>query len=651
MKHFLLGTAGHVDHGKTSLIHALTQVDTDRLPEEKERGLSIDLGFAPLELAGPTPAESIAVGVVDVPGHQKFLRNMIAGVGGFDAALLVVDPGEGVKPQTREHLAILDLLETPRGLVVLSKADRSDEDTLELARWEIAELLEGTFLEGAEMVVTSVHDASSVDKLKARLYALLKDAQPRRASGVARLPVDRSFSKTGFGTVVTGSLWSGTLTVGADVEVMPGGERGKLRGLQVHGAPVESAVAGQRVAANLSGLERADLVRGTTLVSPPGVLPQGRYFGLKVRLLEPGKELLARKSRSTFYQATGHATVKLSLVAENPEDREVFGQVEFEQPTFLCPGDHFLLRDETDQRILGGGTVLSLDERPWQRRQARVWLRRYQNLAGGGQSGAVLTALQAAGGFAKEAALRKALAWSPSDWEASKPALEESGRLRWVGDKVWDAQAFDSLASRVLELLDRLQQAAPWKPGWRRDELGKLLSVKTGRDDGLPDLLDELARTGQLRRHGPVFAGADHQPRLPAEVQPCAAALLENLARDGVNPRDWEQALAEVAPQPKAMQMLEEHLVGLGLVERLTDRLVFVPSALAEAREALSQRSGGQPFTASQAREWLETTRKYIIPILEWMDQKGWTHRAGDQRVVRPERPPDIPAADASDLK
>jgi selenocysteine-specific elongation factor len=199
---------------------------------------------------------------------------------------------------------------------------------------------------------------------------------------------------------------------------------------------------------------------------------------------------------------------------------------------------------------------------------------------------------------------------------------------------VWDAQAFEELVHRVTSLLQKLQQAAPWKPGWRRDELGKLLAVKTGKDDGLPDLLEELARQAQLQRRGPLFCTPDHQPRLPEDLQVCAQALLSNLAQDGVNPRDWEHALAEVAPHSKSMQMLEEHLLGLGHVERLTERLAFVPSALEAARETLRQRSQGQPFTASQAREWLNTSRKYVIPILEWMDQKGWTHRAGDQRVL-----------------
>jgi selenocysteine-specific elongation factor len=263
-------------------------------------------------------------------------------------------------------------------------------------------------------------------------------------------------------------------------------------------------------------------------------------------------------------------------------------------------------------------------------------LRRFQNLAGGGQLGAVLTALQTAGGVMKEANLRKTLGWPPADYEALKPTLIESGRIRWAaGDKVWDAQAFDELAGKVAELLQKLQGAAPWKPGWRREELGKLLGVKTGRDDGLTDLLEEQVARGEMARHGPLYCGADHHPELPAKARQQADQLLALLGADGISPRDWENALAEVAPDRKSQEILEEHLLGLGLLEKLTEKLVFAPAALEAARATLSQRAAGQPFTASEAREWLDTTRKYIIPLLEWMDQKGWTNRAGDHRVMR----------------
>ncbi len=636
MKHFLVGTAGHVDHGKTSLIHALTQVDTDRLPEEKERGLSIDLGFAPLPLSGPSSTdEALSLGIVDVPGHQKFLRNMIAGVGGFDAAMLIIDPGEGVKPQTREHLTILELLETPRGLVVLSKIDRYDEDSVELARWEVQELLQGTFLEGADIVTTSVSLPESLEKLKSSLYNLLARAEPRSASGVARLPIDRTFSKTGFGDVVTGSLWNGTLKVGDEVELLPGHHLGRVRGLQVHGESVARAVAGQRVAVNLSGLDSDRLGRGVSVVSPPKALPTSQRYGVALRPLEPLPERLARKSRATFFQGTGHATVSLRLLAGSDSDIEVFGQLEFEEETFLCPGDRFLLRDETDSHLLAGGRVLAPDERALQRRQGKAWLRRYQTLAGGGALGSVLQALRDHQGVAKLTVLLKTLGWSRPDWDNQVAVFTESGHLRFTGDKIWDRAEFQVRQERTVALLEKLQSAAGWKPGWRREELGKLLGVKSGRDDGFFDLLETLVADGILVRRGAVFTTADYRPALPQHLQAAADQLERNLLSDGVAPRDWEVALSEVCSDSKGFTILSEHLLGLGRLTQLTEKLVFVPKALSDAREILRERSQGAPFTASQAKEWLDISRKFIIPVLEWMDAQGWTHRTEDERIVK----------------
>lgn len=635
MKHFILGTAGHVDHGKSSLIRALTQVDTDRLPEEKERGLSIDLGFAPLQLT-PSGKEEIHLGIVDVPGHRRFLRNMIAGVGGFDGALLVVDPQEGVKPQTQEHLRILELLETSRGLVVLTKADRCDEDTLELARWEIAELLAGSFLEGAPMVVTSAQDGTGLDELRQHLHALFSEVEPRRGGNLARLPVDRAFSKTGFGTVVTGSLWSGSLQVGQEVEILPVAEMGKVRGLQVHGQAVDTAVAGQRVAVNVSGTFKVQLGRGCTLVSPPGTLATAHRFAVSLTLSEAQPKLLQRKFKATFYQATGHRVVTVNLVAEKESSLEVFGQLHFQEPQLLVNGDRFLLRDETDRVLLGGGTVLAMEEEPFRRRHRKKLLSRYKALAGGGEAGAVLQQLQEKSGHAREGVLRKALGLSPAEWTPLKELLMESGRVRLLGkDKIWDGALYQQREGEVSALLSKLQEAAPWKPGWRREELGTLLGSRSGRDDGLADLLEDLEKRQLLQRVGPLFALAGHQPKLAPAQEKAAASIVGLLEGDGFSPRDWIQALAHGSGGDKKLdQILEEHLLGTGRLLRLTDKLVVPPPMLEKAREQIKVASGGKSFSASEARQWLDTSRKFIIPILEWMDQKGWTHRAADQRMM-----------------
>ncbi len=633
MKHFILGTAGHVDHGKSSLIKALTDVDTDRLPEEKERGLSIDLGFAPLTLEGE--GEPLHLGVVDVPGHHKFLRNMIAGVGGFDAALLVVDCCEGVKPQTTEHLQILEMLQIPRGVVALSKADKVDEDSLEIARWEMEELLVGSFLEGAPIVPTSAHTGAGLDDLKAALYQILRNQVERNAQGVARLPVDRSFSKVGFGDVTTGSLWSGTLRVGDEVEMMPTGARGKIRGLQVHGESAQSVQPGQRVAVNISGLDKTELGRGQTLVSPPGAFPLGERFAVSMTLLQPEPKLLKKKFKGTFFQATFNGQIAVNLVAERENSREVFGQLWFPEPVLLCRGDRFLLRDETDQRLLGGGTVLALEEQPFKRSRAKDLLERYKALSGGGEVGRVLQFLKEKSGGTKTGVVKKQLGLSQEEWDKQLTLLLESGRVMLVGkDRLWESDTFNSVRDAVLDILARLIEQAKWKVGWTGPELSGLLRGQTGQT--VSEVLDALVEKGQLQQTGSLYATAGHTPELGAETKKKARRLVELLEGDGFSPRDWDAALAEVAGQDRKLgEKLEEFLLGTERLVKLSEKLVTTPDVLARAREQLASYSA-DGFSASEARQSLDTSRKFIIPILEWMDQKGWTLRLGDKRVMQP---------------
>lgn len=631
MKHFILGTAGHVDHGKSSLIKALTQVDTDRLPEEKARGLSIDLGFAPLLLEGKPP---VHLGVVDVPGHHRFLRNMIAGVGGFDAALLVVDCCEGVKPQTEEHLKILELLNTRRGVVALSKADKSDEDGVEIARWELQELLQGTFLEKAPIVPTSAHTGQGLDELKTALYRMFAGMEERNPQGVCRLPVDRAFSKTGFGDVATGSLWSGTLKVGDEVEVLPKGVKGKVRGLQVHGSSTDSALPGQRVAVNISGLEQGTLERGETVISPPGSFPVGERFAVSLDLLQAEPKLVKKKARATFFQGTSHHQISLNLVADKESDRQVFGQLLFPEAVLLCRGDRFLLRDETDQRLLGGGTVLALEDRPFRRSKSRSFLKRYQALAGGGEVGRVLQYLREKGGFDREKGLKKHLGLSASEWDQRLADLFDSGQVIRLGkDKLWVAERFEQLSDQLEGLLVKLVESAPWKGGWTGTELANLLSLKSGKESGLEEVLEEMCRAGTISRRGPLFATPGHQPRLSGEALAQAESLLKCLEADGCSPRDWQNVLEETSTEKKRRAQLEDYLFGTESVVRLSEKLVTTPSVMEKARETLKQ-SHPDGFTASEARQTLDTSRKFIIPILEWMDQQGWTVRLGDSRKM-----------------
>ena len=636
MKHFILGTAGHVDHGKSSLIQALTDVNTDRLPEEKERGLSIDLGFAPLRLESEE-GESVHLGVVDVPGHHRFLRNMIAGVGGFDAALLVVDCCEGVKPQTKEHLKILELLQTQHGVVALSKADKIDEDGLEIARWELEELLSGTFLEGAAIVPTSAHTGAGLDELKTELYKLFVNLEERNRQGVARLPVDRAFSKTGFGDVITGSLWSGTLRVGDDVELLPMGAEGKVRGLQVHGETAEEAYPGQRVAVNISGLSKGEIKRGQSVIAPRGSFPLARYFAASVTLLEPEPKLLQKKGRATFFQGTSHTQISLHLMADKETDTEVFGQLQFAEPVLLCRGDRFLLRDETDQRLLAGGTILAPEEKAFRRRDRATYLSRSKALAGGGEVGRALQFIEEKGGFCKESELKKHQGLSKDEWEQQYALLLESGKVKQVGkDKLWSSQKFDDLATRIVDLLKKLVEAARWKGGWKPQEIASLLQMKSGKEQGLDDVLELLVESSTLLRRGPLYAPFGHVPSLPKSAKKQADRIVELLEGDKFSPRNWSDCLDEVARNDKKLQsMLEDFLFGTEATTRISDKLVTTPNVLEQARERLAAQAE-EEFTASEARQVLDTSRKCIIPILEWMDRQGWTVRMGDGRKLAP---------------
>jgi len=629
VKHFILGTAGHVDHGKSTLIKALTDVETDRLPEEKERGLSIDLGFAPLTLDGE--GEKIQLGVVDVPGHHRFLRNMIAGVGGFDVCLLVVDCLEGVKPQTQEHLKILELLKTRAGVVALSKVDKTDEDSVEIARWELEELLSGTFLQGAAIVPTSAVEGTGLDELRTELYQVFSKLEERNRQGVARLPVDRAFSKVGFGDVVTGSLWSGTMKVGGEVEILPGGETGKIRGLQVHGESVDSVTPGQRVAVNISGLDKIDLKRGHTVVSPVGALPVGQRFGVSLTLFVPEPKLLKRKSKATFFQGTFHQKIVSNLVGHKDTDTEVFGQLYFEDPVLLCRGDRFLLRDETDRRILGGGTILALDQHPFRRSRSADFLTRYEALTGGGEMGRILQTIRQMGGQAREKALKKHQGLSQQEWEEQLALLQGSDTVLLVGkDTWWDAELFEELSTKIVQLLGRLVEAAPWKAGWRPEEIATLLELRSGTED----VLGQLVSQEVLQRNGPLFSPHGHQPALPESEDARAREVVESLERDRFSPQDWTEYLDSSTGADKKLRIrLEEYLLGTGGVIRLTDKVYTTRSVLEEAREVLGSLAP-EGFTASEARQILDTSRKYIIPFLEWMDQAGWTVRSGDVRKL-----------------
>ncbi|MBI4391738.1 MAG: selenocysteine-specific translation elongation factor, partial [candidate division NC10 bacterium] len=365
MKHIIVGTAGHIDHGKTSLVKALTGIDTDRLKEEKERGISIELGFAHLTLP-----DGLRLGIVDVPGHERFVKTMLAGVGGIDLVILVIAADEGIMPQTREHLHICRLLQIPRGLVALTKRDLVDADWLELVAEEVRTFLKGTFLEGAPVLPVSATTGEGLDALKAALAALAAEAEPKRVEGIFRLPIDRVFTMKGFGTVITGTLLAGSLKVGDEVVVLPEGLRSRVRRLQVHGETVEQAFAGQRTAVNLPGIEVSAIARGS-LLCLPGTLRPSTAMDATLTLLEDAPRPLKNRGRIRFHLGTSELLARAVLLdrEELPPGQSAYVHLRLESPGAALPQDRFVIRSYRPAVTVGGGMIL--DPAPPQRRRKR----------------------------------------------------------------------------------------------------------------------------------------------------------------------------------------------------------------------------------------------------------------------------------------
>ncbi len=360
MKSVIVGTAGHIDHGKTALVKALTGIDADRLEEEKRRGITIDIGFAHMELEAA--GEKLRLGFIDVPGHERFVRNMLAGVGGIDLVLLVVAADESIKPQTREHFEICRLLNIPRGIAVLTKSDLVDKETLDVVRLELEDYLRGSFLEGAPIVAASSKSGAGVEDLRRALATMAAEVRARDASALLRLPIDRVFTMKGFGTVVTGTLISGAVRKEDELEVFPAGKRVRVRGVQVHGAAAERATAGQRTALNLAGVEKGDLARGMTL-APPGILRATRRLDVSLTLLGSAKPLRDR-ARVHFHAYTAETVAEVVLLPSQRDVKQlapgatIYAQLRLQDPLLALPGDRFILRQFSPVVTVGGGVVL-----------------------------------------------------------------------------------------------------------------------------------------------------------------------------------------------------------------------------------------------------------------------------------------------------
>ena len=617
----VFGTAGHIDHGKTTLVRALTGRDTDRLPEEKRRGISIDLGFAPLTLPSGRPAA-----FVDVPGHERFIRNMAAGVHGMDAVLLVVAATEGVMPQTVEHLAILDFLGVSRGLVALTKADLVEPDWLELVEADTRAALQDSFLRRAPLLPVGAPTGQGVPALLAELDRLAARAEPRDATGVLRLPLDRVFSVRGFGTVVTGTITRGTIRADEAVELAPGGFRARVRGLESHGRPVAEARAGQRVAVNLSGAERADVARGQVLTHP-GQLDSVTVAAVRLTLL-PGAPPLKHRARVHTYVGTAEALARVYFWDrdELKPGGEAWAELRWEAPVVVQRADRVLIRTYSPVVTIGGG-VVGEPGTHHRRREAHLVERLEAALAG---DPLTLLAERLAARGAPEALdqAARSLGW-PAE-ELARRVAERSDLIQVGSRWVWAAAAARRVAEEVRQVVSAYHREHPLRPGWPRDRQRQAFPDWDARLFG-----QWLAGVEGLAADGDVVRASGFRVELDAQQAAWRGAVLDFARQRGVEPADTDSLLAQVPAPVDLARDLVEWMVASGDLVRLDGELVMGASAFASAvarvRDAIAREG---PLGTAALRDVLGTTRKYAVPILERMDEARVTRREGDVRVV-----------------
>jgi len=637
----VVGTAGHVDHGKSTLVRALTGMDPDRLAEEKAREMTIDLGFAWLTLPGGQ-----AVSVVDVPGHERFIKNMLAGVGGIDAALLVVAADEGPMPQTREHLAILDLLGIARGLIVLTKADAVEDDFLALAEEATREAVAGTTLAAAPLVVTSATAGTGLDDLKRALAALLAGTPARAPHGRPRLPIDRAFTISGFGTVVTGTLADGTLAVGQEVEVLPRGVRGRVRGVQSHREKVPLALPGSRVAVNLGGVAVEDVRRGDVLTLPGWLAPTS-LLDVHLRLTASAPPLAQNDAVELFVGAAevpGRVTL---LDAETlMPGASGYAQLRLAAPVAVVRGDRFILRRPSPGMTVGGGVVVDTAPRRHRRFNAET-LARLRDLRRG--TPADLARQLLAHGPREVREVVAHLGISPEDVTvALAPLLPDEARLlptantaNTANGATLPATAFLMLytgvaatEARLVALLAAYHAANPQRRGMPREEARARLGL-SGLPPRLTDLLmDDFAARGVIAADRgeagpPTMRLPSHAVALPPAQRKAADAWLAALAKEPFAP-----------PDPASLGVLPETLAALaddGAVVRVAPGVVFGRDAYDRmVRVVLDATAQGGDITLAQFRDAVGTSRKYAQAVLEHLDDRRVTRRAGDARVRGP---------------
>ena len=635
MKSVVVGTAGHIDHGKSALVRALTGIDPDRLKEEKARGITIDLGFAHAEIGG------YDVAFVDVPGHERFVKNMLAGVGGIDAVILVIAADESVMPQTREHFAICRLLQVPAGIIVLTKSDLADGDMLELARLDARELVAGSRLANAPILEVSSKTGQGLDALQTAIARLAEDVPPRAGEGAPRLPIDRVFSMRGFGTVVTGTLTAGRIQTDEELVVLPAERPVKIRGIQVHGKPRPSAEAGRRVAVNLGGVEVAEVRRGDTLTRS-GALDVTRRFDAVVELL-PDSRPLGHGSRVRFHHGSVELLGRIALaspadgpggsIVELEPGRSAYARVRLEAPAVLTRGDQFILRAYSPAITIGGGRVLDpIPTRTPIRTLAAA--ARFERLNRGGRDAALQFVEERGGAGLSIPALARRAGLSVTEAGALAKELTEAKNVIAVGDTLFNARFVAGMQERLLSAVREHHRTAPLSEGLSREEARERI-FGAAAPALFAHILGTLVDSGKLVARDRLSLPGREVTLTAEEAR--AHAALERVYRDaGLAPPDLAAAATLAAIAPAVADRVSRLLLRQNALVKL-DTLLFHSEPLARLKQevaALKQEGAAARVDVAAFKARYGISRKFAIPLLEWLDRERITRRVGDSRVI-----------------
>ncbi|MGD0416987.1 MAG: selenocysteine-specific translation elongation factor [Terriglobales bacterium] len=631
MKSVIVGTAGHIDHGKTALVKALTGIDADRLEEEKRRGITIDIGFAHLDLPVPDGGR-IRLGFVDVPGHERFVRNMLAGVGGIDLVLLVIAADEGIKPQTREHFDICRLLAIQRGITVLTKSDAVDAETLEVVRLEVEDYVRGSFLDPAKspMIAVSSLTGRGLDELKSALAKVASEVAAKNSATLARLPIDRVFTMKGFGTVVTGTLVAGTIRKSdeEELELFPAGKRVRVRGVQVHGSPAEAAVAGQRTALNLAGVSTEDLARGMTLAAADTFRSTSRVDALLSLL--PSAKPLKDGARVHFHAYTSEAIAEARLYRTKqlkPGD-EAYAQLRFAEPMLLLPGDRFIVRQFSPVVTIGGGLVL--DASPGTRKQRAEDATPFLKILRDGSPEQVLAAR-----VARRGAIGLRLDDVPGEInirreEAAKLAAQAG--LAWCNQVLVAPAAFAGAKADVLRALKKFHDSNPLVAAMSKEELRDRVNLGP---EVFYSVLEQLVEEKKLEVAGELVHLSGRGVVMKDEEAESKKIIEHAFASAGLKVPSLKEVLAGLKVDKIRAQKIVTLLLRDKVLIKISDELVFHQSVLMDLRHKIAILKTSTPkIDVARFKEMTGVSRKYAIPLLEYLDRERVTRRVGDERVI-----------------